>query len=416
MSITDLRRICVIRWVLPIILLICIASCEKSGNKGFTEIECEKFDHLLYSRTVTFKSVVDFLFEQYKDLLDEYEFPKEALQKLQLFYSLNIKYEVSAITYHTVTPTGEPILASGIIYYPKTFPPKGVIEISPFNESKQNCASKVYKRAEILPGIAAGYVCIIPDLIGYGSSESLPINYIQLENKTIISADMRKAAEEFVYNRYHRSLSKESILFGYSLGGSAIMALAREYQLNPSHGVKVRHIFAGGGAYEPLRAFRTLLEISRSDYTVFPNILCSINYYDNLELDFTKIFKGKLLENYKTWCDGYMSIWKLTEILGTDPNNYFSDIFINGYDTAEEYRPIMRALDEKKLPLDWIPQAKVHLAHASQDYFVPVECSDSMNEYLKSVGADVEYVKYDTSHLTCALFFGIDFTKFLLEQ
>lgn len=53
---------------------------------------------------------------------------------------------------------------------------------------------------------------IVPDQIGYGSTADLPIGYLQYEN-VAVSADMRQAVEEFVYNHYHRKLDKKSILF-----------------------------------------------------------------------------------------------------------------------------------------------------------------------------------------------------------
>ena len=282
------------------LVLLTFASCSQEEEQVLPEMKENTFEKVLYSKDVTLTEII-------KDLLEEYQVTDDMLGPYQtilnIIYSLNIEYEVHAIAYNTITPKGEPVLASGLVYYPKTNEPKGVIEISPINKSKIDCGTQKYQTPEVLPGLM-GYICIIPDLVGCGSSEDYPISYMQHPNVATVSADMRKAAEEFIRQHYHQELDKESILFGYSLGGSGIIALAREYQLNPSHGVKVEHVFAGGGAYEPIAVFDALLAQNRSDYAIMPNIIWSMNYYDDLNLDFNKIFKGKLLKNYQSWCDG----------------------------------------------------------------------------------------------------------------
>ena len=261
-----------------------------------------------------------------------------------------------------------------------------------------------------------GYICIVPDLVGCGSTAELPICYLQHKNTARVSVDMRLAADEFIYNHYHHHLPKESILFGYSLGGSIAMSLAREYQLHPEYGVTVTDIFAGGGAYEPLEVVKAQLEMNRSDYAIIPNILWSMNYYDKLNLDFDNIFIGPLKDNYNDWCTGYVPIAQMTQQLGTTISGYFSESFLNEYDTAEKYRPLMKALTEKTLPLDWVPKAKVHLAHADEDYYVPTVCGDRMYEYLKNSGADVEYKKYNAHHVLAGLLMGVDFAYFLMNK
>ena len=78
------------------------------------------------------------------------------------------------ISYHTITPQGKPILASGVVYVPMKGKIKGVIEVSPLTRSKIDCATRDTMSPEVFPSML-GYVCIIPDLIGCGvSAHCLP--------------------------------------------------------------------------------------------------------------------------------------------------------------------------------------------------------------------------------------------------
>ena len=384
-----------------------------SENENFVKgTQYEKFDKVLYEKTITLRETLQDVLLQY-GISDEMLEPYKSV--LTILYGLDIKYKVYAVTYHTITPQGNQIKASGVIYYPLTSKPKGVIEISPVNKSKGTCGTERCTMAEVLPGMI-GYICLVPDLIGCGSTAELPISYLQHENIATVSADLRCAAEEFICSVLHHELSKESILFGYSLGGSGVMSLARYYAQNPSLGVKVNHIFAGGGAYNPMEVVKAQLAFSRSDYAIIPNILYSLNYYDQLNLDFSKVFKGELLENYQTWCDGYMPIADLTKKLGNDVTNYLSEGLIDSVQTADEFKPLMKALEEKCVPHDWKPEAKIHLFHSKYDYYVPTVCGNEMYAYLKKVGADVTYKLYEAEHVESGLLMEIDFIKFLLKD
>ena len=393
--------------------LVCILSfCACSDdNSPLQETHNEKLNSILYEKTITLRETLEDVFVQY-EVTDEMLGPYQTFVNMLL--TLPVKYKVYAITYHTVSPTGSPVNASGVVYYPMSTIPKGVIEVTPVNKSKETCGTQRCTMAEILPAML-GYICLVPDLIGCGSTADLPISYLQHENVAIVSADFRQAATELISQKYRNSLSKESILFGYSLGGSGTMALARYYSQHPELGVTVSHIFAGGGAYNPFDVVKAQLAQSRSDYAIIPNILYSMNFYDNLELDFSEIFKGELLENYQQWCDGYLPIADLTKKLGNDVSNYLTDKLLTGVQTSEDFKSLRAALQKKVIPYDWVPKAKVHLFHSKYDYYVPTLCGDNMYLYLKDAGADVIYKLYEAEHVESGLLMEIDFAKFLLE-
>ena len=316
------------------------------------------------------------------------------------------------ISYHTIDPQGEPVIASGVVYVPrKKGKPKGVIEVSPLTRSKIDCATRDIMAAEIFPGMI-GYVTIIPDLIGCGISDNKPIAYLQHDNVAEVSADMRKAAAQFLEQELHYELPSESLLFGYSLGGSGVWALARYYQLHPEAGVRVSHIFAGGGAYYPEVALRAFHSTRYSDYAILPNIVYSMNHYDQLQLDFGHIFKGQPLENYKHWCKGNIPIPELTQMIGTKLDRYLNFDFFN--DQNPEYMRLLKVVAEKTIPEDWVPKAKVHLVHSRHDTYVPIACFWELYKCLKRCGAKVDYKLLPHDHVPAAVPFELNFISFLI--
>lgn len=388
-------------------------SCDSSNSPFPTDnIEPGTLGEVLYTKNITLEETIDAVFQKYgisDEMLGSY---KPIVDMIKAF---DIHYDASAITYRTTTPNGQSVFASGMVYFPRSRKPLGVIEISPINKEKGGCGTKEYKMAEILPGML-GYICLVPDLIGCGSTEELPIGYLQHQNAAVISADLRKAAQEFIAQHYQQELDEKSILFGYSLGGASIMSLARYYQQNPSRNVTVKHVFAGGGAYYPRTIVKKQFESFYSEYAIIPNILLSMDFYDSLKLDFSKIFKGQLLANYKSWCNGYMPVDKLTQQLGTDIRVYLTESFLNEYNTAQEYRLLMKSLDEKAIPEDWIPEATIHLFHAKGDNYVPIESGNRIYNYLKETGASIEYTTFEGSHLEGAVYMEFAFLKFLLNR
>lgn len=392
-------------WVLLPLLFF---SCQ--GEETGTETEAgtgtpTTFVKLIDEKTITFDEMLEHELENYgvaKDDLKDYSF------QLNMLRMAAQKCTAHTITYRTVTPDGRPVTASGVVYYPNSGSIRGVVEVSPLNKSKRTCVSEYVYTCEALPSLL-GYVCIIPDLIGCGTTSDLPISYMQHDNVARVGADLRKAAEEFIYERYHHRLGAESILFGYSLGGSGAWALARYYAMHPELDVDVREIYAGGGAYNPAKAMDAFTATHYSDYAILPNIICSMNYYDNLNINLDDVFRGDLLQNYTEWCEGTMSVPELTQILGTDMTTYLNFDFISR-DNADYVRLINNAAS-KAIPNDWVPAAKVRLYHSAHDTYVPTACGDELYEYLKGAGVDVTYRKYEGGHVVTGLYMTIDFVK-----
>lgn len=401
-----------------LIMVFTLLCCEREPGIEFEKIEYVKYNHQLFEEDVKLGELVK---QVSKDLgitpkqvlaelgYDEQE-SKKILEKFNLYVALAKDYTLHGVAYNTKDPLGKPIVASGLIYYPQKSKPKGVIFIYPYFRTKGMSGTEVrYSTEALLIGLN-GYLCIIPDGIGLGISSNQPIAYIQHENTGETGADFYLAAKEFIYNHYQYKLPNKITLFGYSLGASGAWSLARHLSFHNELGVDVKDIFIGGGVYYPEIYAKDLFERGYAKNAFAPLVLWSLNYYENLNLDFTQIFKGKLLEGFPELCDGYKKVGEVTSYIGTDLNHYFDEDFLRNEEN--QYRQlVMNALKNNSIPNDWLPKSRIHLYNCFTDLHVTPLCGDKLYENLKEMNANVEYIQKDMTHEQMLVYMAIDFYK-----
>ena len=322
------------------------------------------------------------------------------------------KYKAHIIKYHTTDPHGNPVIASGVVYYPKTGNPRGVIEAVSFNKVKSQCPSKQLANLQVIMGMA-GYIVLVPDLIGCGATESMVIPYLYDENAAKVSADFRLAATELVRNIYGRSMPTWTLVTGISLSASEALALARHYHKHPELGVHVNQIWICGGVYNPKTVMEHQLRSRYSEYAFLPSALYSINHYEALGLNLQEIFRGKLSQHYEEWCTGGIELFELSERLGSDISQYLNLDFFT--DSNHDYQKILESLSKLTTPHDWVPTCPVHIYHARNDTFVPITSADELVEYLRSAGAKVDYVVTEEGHIENIVAMGSDLVEILYK-
>lgn len=390
------------------LLALCLAlAC----SKDFKPRDFGKFEKLLNTSSTTFDEVFEATCRMY-NLGEETLGP--FADRIALMRAICPDYIVYDISYRTTDPLGRPVTASGSIFYPKSFGKNGVLEICPINKSRKDCVTRDHLSPEPLTGIM-GYIMLIPDLIGCGESENLPIAYLQNENTAVVCADFRLAAEEFIGRQYKYQLPQESILYGYSLGAAGTMSLARYYATHPELGISVKEIYAGGGAYYPLTVVQEQLKGRYADFAIIPNILYSFLYYEDIGLTPEEMFKGGLLEHFEQWCDGGTTIDELTERLGKDMGSYMNEDFLTRLRDGQCTK-LQDVLASKSFPDDWTPSCKVNLYHAPGDLYVPTACSDSLYSRLSRRGADVTYTNIGSSHVDAGALVELELVRIFLSR
>jgi acetyl esterase/lipase len=122
-----------------------------------------------------------------------------------------------------------------------------------------------------------------------------------------------------------------------------------------------------------------------------------------LELDFSQIYTGVLLENdnYKTWFNGQYSVEQLRDLLGTDLHSYMHADFFNPFDQQnDEYKKIQPLLTVNSVTERWHPKAPIYLSSAKNDVFVPVACAEAAVRKLRKAGANISLHQYPGDHVS----------------
>ena len=390
-------------------MLLLVMSACKEEEEHLPPIPYSVLVSIDKTEEVTFNETIASLQEEYA-ISDEKVAPYK--QTLNMAALRSRVYRAYVIKYHTTDPNGHPVIASGVVYYPKSGKPRGVIEALSYNKNKFQYPSNQLRNMEVVQGMA-GYVVLVSDQIGFGATDSMVPPYFYHDNVAKVCADLRQAATELVRNEYGRSMPTWTLISGFSLGASGAWALARYYHQHPELGVHVSEVWLSGGAYQPVKVLQHQLRTGQAEYAFIPNTIYAINQYDSLEIDLHEVFSGELAEHYEEWCTGRVALADLSQRLGPDISRYLNLDFFT--ESNASYQKLLASLERSTIPNDWIPDGNVHIYHGSADSYVPVSCSKELAAYLQSVGVNVDFVTTETDHWENGVAMGSEMAKLLYK-
>lgn len=326
---------------------------------------------------------------------DNYPFVPDLADKLLK----DLTVTAYTISYNTVDFYGNPIVSSGVIYYPQNTRIRGVVEVAPIAFVQKTSGAS--DRSPATEGLQStfGYLTIIPDFIGYGITQDTYHPFLEPDVAGRVGYDMRQASREFLSTIGYK-LPDRTMVAGYSLGGSLAMAMVRYYE---EHGVKIDMAGIGCGCYEPVEAFDAFARTGVSTYCLIPTVVYSINKYHDLNLDFSKVFTGELLEHYEEWLDRdetHSNQFLLTR-LGMDMHNFMHPDFFTEAKN-EEFHKIYEVLKTMSHVDGWTPKARICLYHAEDDQSVPYECALYAYDQFKKRGANISFYHGTGGHVDYA--------------
>jgi pimeloyl-ACP methyl ester carboxylesterase len=368
---------------------------------------------LLFTLTTCKKAPLDdFLFLVSVDkveVIDKYTMATRLKQSPNstLYKALpNKKITVATIVYNTTDPKGNPILASGAIFYPSAdvdYERLGTILGCHYTLGADNEVPS--RKGAVTEGLFSlfGYVVVAPDYIGYGASRNLVHPYYDVISTGQVSADMLLASKEY-FASISRKVAHKVTVMGYSQGGQASLAFLKFVETTPLYqdAFVIDQVFAGGGAYDLIKSYDTFVARNYSSQPVtIPLLILGMNYGDSLDLDLSLMFSGPLLAHYKDWIlsknyttdqvSTMIGETKLTRIMAPE-----------AFDTLNPNTiKFRKALRNNSLIVygkitDWVPKAKITLLHATEDTIVPYENTDSAYKAFSAAGCDV--TKVDLVH------------------
>jgi predicted esterase len=311
----------------------------------------------------------------------------------------NKKIKIVSLVYNTIDPRGEPILASGSIFFPSAdtdYDRLGTILGVHYTYGADYEVPS--QKMAVTEGLFSlfGYVVVAPDYIGYGASKDKVHPYYDVETTGQAAADMLLAAKEY-FASISRRMSHKITVMGYSQGGQASLSFLRFVETKPLYqdAFVIDQVFAGGGAYDLIRSYDTFVKKDYSSQPVtIPLLVLGLDYGENLNLDLKQMFAEPLYSNYKEWIiskkyttdevTAMMGETKLTKIMAKE-----------AFDTLNPNTMKFRqALRKNSLIVygkitNWVPKAKITLLHASDDTIVPYENTDSTYKAFMAAGCNV---------------------------
>ena len=367
------------------ILLVCVVSLlslASAPGQG-------RLVSTLQEQTLSLDQQIDSVIQEFSLVTREEDLGKA----FRILKTLGRDIHCVAVSYHTVDPLGRETIASGLIAFPEHGRLRGTVLMLPYNREKRLCGSLRLYSPEVMTSIL-GYVSLIPDNIGYGSSDSLTIAYQMCENSAEVASHLQEAAREYFAAYRKRELPANTYIFGYSLGAPSALALAYRYAKKP--GIRLKGLCIGSGAYDPSLVLEHSVATGEMGYMIYPGFVRSLNAWTGTSLRPEQLFKGRVLEDFAAIADGSLNPKDLAEAYGSDLHEYLHPDFFTGKEN-EDIRQLKAALaglsvlkeDSSPLPSG----TRVIVRHSKDDEIVPVICSDRLVQQLKAPFHPVIYLR-----------------------
>lgn len=323
------------------------------------------------------------------------------------------RVQIDAIHYRTKAPGGNPVIASGIISFPRSGNFKGVILAEHYTVTDEKEApSEVMGSLESFYSFM-NYVVITPDYIGLGITKDLPHPYLHAESTGQVSVDMLFAAREYMES-LQKPIPKEIYIVGYSEGGASALACQKMAEQRYASKISIKHVIAGGGPYNLASSCDFFIKADQAAYPCsIPLLAIGLNYGDDLKLDFTKIFHGKLLTNYQEWfCGKKYSSFKINHFLNTHTISEFMhpDMFLP--EMNPDFLKLYVSFRKNSL-INWKPKNPLLLVHGKTDTYVPYLNAQDAYDSFKAQGCPVELSTTKHGHLATVPYFYYKVTEIL---
>ena len=308
---------------------------------------------------------------------------------------LEYDVDIYQVTYKTEY-LGEEITASGIVTFPATEDAVPMLSfqhgtIAAHREAPTQDQSGTYY---LLSGMAsAGYILLIPDFIGFGSSDDVlhPYYHAELTGSSIV--DMLEAARELAIVEGY-NFNGDVFLAGYSEGGYATMAAHKMMEENPVPEMELVASAPSSGGYD-VKGMQEYFFGLESYHQPFFLAYVALSYKTayNWSEPLSIFFNEPYASNIPTYFDGSLSGSQINAQLTTTIADYVNADFLNGVDTDATYSKIVDAFEENSLD-NWVPTKRMMMYHGTDDITVPYQNSVDTYENFINLGADPSVVTF----------------------
>ena len=314
-------------------------------------------------------------------------------------------YDMSmySIEYEITHPLGYVDTLSGLVSFPieptKSFPiasyqhgttilDNHVPSVSGLNLNEQEVAIISMVMA------SSGYIIMLPDYIGLGSSEGYH-PYIIADTYTPAIVDMirsvKNLSEELNLNNSFM-YNNQLYLLGYSEGGYATMSAQRDIEQYMSDEFNITATFPMAGPYDlsgTMVDFYLSINFYPQPYYVANVLFNHLNYYDNLE-NLDQYFLPFWADTLSGLFDGTHSGSFINSLMPDNPIEILLPQVLEDFSSNSEN--LFRQTLEENTLLDWTPVSPTYLIHATADDIIPIENAQiAYNRFIDN-GANFVYL------------------------
>ncbi|WP_280462566.1 hypothetical protein [Nocardia carnea] len=300
-----------------------------------------------------------------------------------------------SVEYRTVAADGAPTTASGLVVVPETENRRlravsyahGTI----VRRDEAPTADGETDRARATLFAAAGYLAVAPDYLGLGTGPG-PHPYAHAPSEGTASADLLLAARALL-DRQDRDLHPEVLVTGFSQGGQAALALARDLREGEVDGFGLGAVAAVSGPY----AVQEVQAPAALDGRVDPRQavvylaywITAMNRIYHLYDQPAEAFREPYAQNVEELFDGRHDMLRIGAGLPRTPQELLTPEFLSL--ALNPTGAALRAMADSDAVCDWQAGVPVRLYAAPGDRSVPFE---NAQRCMKSeLGADAELIE-----------------------
>lgn len=313
------------------------------------------------------------------------------------FEEIQFDVEVFRVTYRTRYKDQE-IVASGLVVLPETDQPVGMLSFQHgtiAGHDQAPTALPLNSEELIFYGALAspGFIAVIPDFIGFGSSSDIMHPYYVEELTASAIIDNLKAAKNLA-TQQGRNFNGKLFLAGYSQGGYATMATHKAVEENGLVGFNLIASFPAAGGYDVKGMQETFFSL---DSYHEPFYIAYVARSYQTTYDWTQPLSDFFQEPYASIIPDLFDGSNTGEEINNELTNIIADFIqptlLSNIDTDPAYNLIVTAFEDNSL-LDWIPQKPLHMYHGTEDNTVFYQNSVDTYNQLISNGASESIVTF----------------------
>lgn len=322
---------------------------------------------------------------------------------------------------------GKNVTASGLAIVPQTNAELPVLSFQngtntcDFNTPSSNTGTQIISLLSLLSG--SGYIIIIPDYIGFGSSGNYTHPYIHKVSSDQSIIDMLLATTEFIESTENTPAQNGELhLLGYSQGGWATLSLLNNLENSPIENYTPKSAMAGAGVYN-LNEFteHVLSQQTYSSTYYLPFFIYSriANGFFSNELSY--YLKEPYATETPAILDGSLCLGSVIEAYPQTVNELATENLLSILDNTED-SDFLHELSENSLSA-WNIKTPLRMFHSMGDKSIPYTQSQDFYNKLKSFQNENEtqdislYLLNDTlDHTEAYIEWGLDAINWLLSR